>query len=97
MEADGLKKSYEASGKKCNIPPDSNILGGRFVNTLKNYNSPSEMPKARFGTQDHNDRDQAHIVHDSFTTRPSSNRVILSIEAILEFWLFPHDVTQACA
>lgn len=96
MEVDGLKRrNIWWAVRKPNVPCDANILGGHFVYTLSNYGSPTKMPKAQFVAQGYNDLDKANIAHDTFTIRPSSIRIILSLPSILGFRLFAHDVTQA--
>lgn len=57
-ETNGLKlRNVWRFVKKTDVPSDSNILRGRFVYTLKNYQQPTEVPKARFVAQGYNDRD----------------------------------------
>ena len=81
--------------KRSELQPDSNILGGRFVLTLKNSGLQTERAKARFVAQGHRDLDKEYMVHNLTTLRQSSIRLILSITAVKKFRLFSHDVTQA--
>lgn len=81
--------------KMADVLSDANILRGRFVYTLKNYQQLTEVPKARFAAQGYDDCDKSHIVHDSSTIRPSSNCNILFTASICGFRIFSHDVTQA--
>lgn len=94
-EVEGLKRKNVWRVVKCaDVPKDANIIGGRFAYTLKNYQTPEEMAKARYVAQGYGDKDKGKIVHDTSTIRPSSIRIILSIAAILLLTLFSHDVTQ---
>lgn len=38
------------------IPPDPNVLNGRFVLVIKNENTDEEIYKARFGARGHRER-----------------------------------------
>lgn len=74
--------------KQADVPRDINILGGRFVFTLKNYRTPEEMAKARYVAQGFGDKEKRKMVHDTSTIRPSSIRIILSLAAILLLTFF---------
>lgn len=96
IEIEGMKKrdtwtvvSHEV------VPTNANILGGRFVLTLKNFSTPNEKAEARFVAHGYCDQVKNEIIHDSSTIRPSSIRIILSTAANLSFNLFSHDVMQA--
>lgn len=81
--------------ERADLHPKSNILGGRFVLTLKNTDTPNEKPKARYVAQGHRDKEKFHLVHDITTLRQSSIRLIMSLATIKQFDIFSHDVTQA--
>lgn len=96
IEVEGLKKRriWSVVNKK-DVDENANILGGRFVLTLKNLGTPNETPKVRFVAQSYNDREKTSMVHDASTLRFSSIRVVISVANILGVRLFSHDVTQA--
>lgn len=95
-EVDGLnRRGLWRKVKRSELPPDANILGGRFIFSLKNYGTPSEMAKVRFVAQGYRDKDKPFMVHDASSLRASSIRIILAVAACLGFRLFSHDVTQA--
>lgn len=64
---------------------DSNILGGRFVLSLKNFGMPNEMAKVRFVTQGYYDKDKPFTVHEISTLRSSSIQLIISSASIYHF------------
>lgn len=76
------------------LEDDANVLGGRFVYTLKNYGAPNETSKARYVAEGFSDEDKPHIVHDTATLRASSVIVVLSTAATHGFKIFSHDVNQ---
>lgn len=80
---------------RCDVPTGSNILGGRFVLTLKNVGSPSEGAKARYVAQGYRDDHKNIIVHDTAVLRVSSIRMILSAAAVHKMRIFSCDVSQA--
>lgn len=72
-EAEGLKKRKIWRIVKSNGPPeDANMIGARFVLSLKNYQTPSEEPKARYLALGYNDKEKDFIVHDVNVVRPTS-------------------------
>ena len=80
---------------KKDLPENANVLGGRFVLTLKNAGSERETPKARFVAQGFSDREKDYIIHNVTSLRQSSVRMIASFAASKRFRIFSHDVTQA--
>jgi len=95
-EADGLKRrhAWEKVHKK-DVPAGANILGARFVNAIKQPNTPAEKAKSRFVGQGCSDKEKPFIVHNLSTLRQSSTKVIVSTSAVLGWRLFSHDVNQA--
>lgn len=81
--------------KRGTIGPDANVMGGRFIYTLKNYGTPSEQAKERYVAQGFDDKEKPYIVHDTSTLRASSIRAILSVAGVSGFRIYSHDVTQA--
>lgn len=93
---DGLnRRGLWRKVKRSELPPDANILGGRFIFSLKNYSTPSETAKVRFVAQGYRDKYKPFMVHDASGLRASSILIILAVAACLGFRLFSHDVTQA--
>lgn len=70
------------------------FIGERFVMTLKNVKTPEGKAKIRFVYQGCEDRDNPHIVHDTYTLHTGTIRLVLSIVACFNFKLFSHDVTH---
>lgn len=95
-EAEGLmKRKIWKVVKRRDVPLDANVIGARFVLSIKNYQTPNEAAKARYVAQGYNDKEKQFIVHDVNIMRPTSSRLILSTAAVKQFRLFSHDVTQA--
>lgn len=95
-EVQGLvKRNIWRIVEQGSVPKNANVMGGRFILTLKNYGTPEECAKVRYVAQGFRDRDKPYMVHDTSTLRISSIRLILSIAAVMQFRCFSHDVTQA--
>lgn len=95
-EVEGLARSrlwYKAS--LSSLSPDANVLDGRFIYTIKNYGTPSEMAKVRYVAQGYGDQEKPHMVHETSSLRASSTRPILSVAACLQFRVWSHDVHKA--
>jgi hypothetical protein len=80
---------------RSDVPKNANILGGRFVMTIKEANTDKEVVKARYVVQGHRDRDKAFLVHNSTNMRQAPTKIIMSIAAIFGLRVWTHDVTQA--
>ena len=89
MERDSFRKI-----KVNQLPRNANVLGGRFVYTLKNAGLDNEQPKARYVAQGHKDREKPFIVHSIPTLRQSSTKILVSTAAVRGFRIFSHDVKQ---
>ena len=74
---------------------DANVLGSRFVCTLKKKGTDGEKPKARYVAQGHRDKEKPYIVHNITTLMQSSVKIVVSTSAVMNFRTFSHDVTQA--
>jgi len=59
------------------VPNGANILGGRFVCTLKHAGTPTQHAKARYVAQGYNDKEKEFIVHNIATLRQSSTKLIV--------------------
>ena len=77
------------------LAKDANILGGRFVLTLKDFGTHNEKPKARYVVQSHKDKDKEFLVHNATNLRQRSIRIIVSFAAVKGYRIFSHDVRQA--
>ena len=49
---------------KEDVPRDSNVLGARFVLTIKDTEKPDPIFKARFVVQGHKDLEKNALVHE---------------------------------
>jgi len=77
------------------VPPGANVIGGRFVYTLKNVGTSSELAKARFVGQGYRDKAKEFVVHNMATMRQRSTRLLASTAANMGWRVFAHDITQA--
>lgn len=80
---------------KDEVPEGANILGSRFVLSIKNKDTGDEVYKARFVVQGHKDREKDFLVHISSNLKQSSIRLVLSLAAIFGFNIWSQDITQA--
>lgn len=85
---------YEIVCKE-DVPAGANVLGGRFVLTIKNVETAEEAYKARFVVQGHTDIENNLLVHNSTNLRQSSIRTLVAIVAIFGFPLWSQDVSPA--
>lgn len=95
-ELEGLAKrgAFEIILKD-DVPQNSNILGGRFVLTIKNKGTNKEIYKARFVVQGHKDKLKGNLVHHSTNLKQSSIRLLLCLAAMFNFDIWSQDVSQA--
>ena len=77
------------------VPNGASIMGGRFVQALKNPCTKVEKARARFVLKGHMERDKPFVVINVPTPRQSSTRIVLSTSANEGFRLFLNDVNQA--
>lgn len=77
------------------VPPTANVLGGRFVLSIKNKGTQHEAFKARFVVQGHLDQEKSRLVHHSTNLRQSSIRTLTALAAILGFRVWSQDFSQA--
>lgn len=94
-EVEGMKmrkvwKKMDSSS----VPENANIVGGRFVLTLKNFSTPEETAKVRYFAQGYKNSLKNMLAHAVASFRSLSIRLILSNAATLNLRLFLHDVTQ---
>lgn len=88
------KKAFRVVLKE-EIEPDANVLGGRFVLTIKNKDTDHELFKARFVVQGHLDREKELLVHASTTVSQQAVKLLLSLATIFGFRLWSEDMTLA--
>ena len=72
-----------------------NIMGGRFVLSVKNLGTGEEMCKARFVVQGHTDVEKSLLIHNSTTLQKGSIRTLIAIAAISGMRLWTQDISQA--
>ncbi len=64
------------------VPPDGNVLPGRFVLAIKSTENGEIKFKARFVIGGHRDRMKDLMVHSAATLQPQSIRLLLALAAI---------------
>ena len=77
------------------IPPDGNVLPGRFVLAIKSTEDDRIKFKARFVIGGHRDKLKKLLVHSSQSIQPASVRLLLTLSAMHGFETWTSDVTQA--
>lgn len=77
------------------VPENAIVLGGRSDMALKNYRAPSGRRKVQLVAHESCDRDKPYIVHDTATSRASSNRLILSAATYHSFRKYSYDLPEA--
>lgn len=80
------KKAFRVVLKE-DLNEDANILGGRFVLTIKHKDTGNELLKARFVVQGHLDREEELLVHASTTVSQQAIRLFASLATIFGFKL----------
>lgn len=77
------------------VPPDANVLPGRFVLAIKSTEDGETKFKARYVIGGHRDRMKAMMVHSAATLQPQSIRLLLALAAAFGFDIWSADVRQA--
>jgi hypothetical protein len=72
-----------------------NIMGGRFVLTIKDSGTSKEIYKARYVVQVFRDKKENSLVHDAHTSKQQSTKLLIGLAAIFGNRIFPTGVTQA--
>lgn len=80
---------------KKDVPPNGNILSGRFVLAIKSTVDGQIKFKARFVIGGHRDKMKNMMVHCTITAQPQTVRMVMSIASILDFNAWGSDVRQA--
>ena len=81
--------------KKCDVPPNSNVLTTSMVLAVKDVGTENEKFKAHVAAHGHKDSDKNDRVHNSPTIRPVSLRVLLTSAAIKRFRIWATIIIQA--
>lgn len=89
-----IEKEIWEKGDLIDILPDANIIGGRFVLTLKNFQKPEEVAKVRYTTLGYADPEESFIVHDVTSLRQTSVQKKLGVVSIRGLQLFSRDGHQ---
>jgi Reverse transcriptase (RNA-dependent DNA polymerase) len=77
------------------MPENPNIMGGRFVLTIKDSGTSKEIYKARYVVQGFRDKKKTSLVHDASTSKQQSTKLLIGLAAIFGYRIFSTDVTQA--
>ena len=80
---------------KEDIPPDGNVLPGRFVLAIKSTEDNKVIYKARYVIGGHRDKFKDMMVHTSTTLQPQSIRLLLAMASMFGFDIWTADVRQA--
>ena len=80
---------------KRDVPPDGNILPGRFVLAIKSKIDGRVIFKARYVIGGHRDKMKDLLVHSTNTVQPHSVRLITAIAPMFDFEVWGTDVKQA--
>jgi Reverse transcriptase (RNA-dependent DNA polymerase) len=77
------------------LPDNANVMGGRFVLTIKNKDTIEEIFKARFVVQGHNDSQKFSLLHKAATLHIRSTRLLLCIAFMFNFRVWTQGISQA--
>jgi Reverse transcriptase (RNA-dependent DNA polymerase) len=80
---------------KDEMPENPNIMGGRFVLTIKDPCTSKEIYKARYVVQGFRNKKKTSPVHDASTSKPQSTKLLIGLAAIFGYRIFLTGVTQA--
>ena len=76
------------------IPPDANVLPGRFVLAIKSADNGQAKWKARYVIGGHRDKLKRLMVHSAKTLQPASIRLLLGLAAVHKLKVWTSDVRQ---
>ena len=95
-EVHGLEKRGTWRIANCNsLPVNANVLGGKFVLTLKNANTLHEEAKDRYVAQGHRDVEKHFLVQNVTALGQSSIKMMLSVASMFRFRVYSLDICQA--
>jgi Reverse transcriptase (RNA-dependent DNA polymerase) len=80
---------------KSEIPDGANVLGGRYVLSIKDTGTNREVWKSRYVIQGHRDQEKEIMVRSSTNIQQRSLRIVFALSGILGFKIWTQDVTQA--
>jgi Reverse transcriptase (RNA-dependent DNA polymerase) len=80
---------------KDEMPENPNIMGGRFVLTIKDSGTSKEIHKARYVVQRFRDKKNTSLVNDASTSKQQSKKLLIGLAAIFGSRIIAIDVTQA--
>jgi hypothetical protein len=76
-EIEGIvEKRTWAMTVRSEMPANANLLGSRFVITIKDIGTDRELYKARYVVQGHRDKEKTSMVHHSTTAKQQSTRLL---------------------
>jgi hypothetical protein len=79
---------------KDEMPENPSIMGGRFVLTMKDSGTSKEIYKARYVVQGFRDKKKTSLVHDAYTSKQQSSKLLIGLAASFGYRIFSTDVTQ---
>jgi Reverse transcriptase (RNA-dependent DNA polymerase) len=74
------------------LPDGANVMGGRFVLTVKDAGTEREVHKARYVVQGFRDKEKNFLVHQPMTARQQSTKLLVAVAAVFGFRIYTHDV-----
>jgi hypothetical protein len=77
------------------MPENPNIMGGRFLLTIKDSGTSKEIYKARYFVQGLRDKKKTSLVQDASTSKQQSTKLLIGLAAISGYRIFSTDGTQA--
>lgn len=77
------------------LPTDTNVIGSRFVLTVKNSDTDHPVRKARLVAQGHTDADKHFLVHNSTTATALAVRMLSFLATFFQMMVWTCDVKQA--
>ena len=80
---------------KEDLPPDGNIIPGRFVLAVMSTEDGNIEYKARYMIGSHHDKFKDPIVHPTSTLQPQSVILLLALAEIFEFFVWNPDLSKA--
>lgn len=80
--------------KLADLPAGCNILGWRFIISIKSPGTEEEKYKARFVVQGHQDSKKPFMLHDIPVLWAESIQTVLSVASVLDLRQFSGDVVQ---
>jgi hypothetical protein len=70
---------------KNEMPENPNIIGGRFVLTIKDSGTIREIYKSRYVVQGYRDKKKTSLVHDASTSKQQSTKLLTGFAVIFGY------------